>query len=407
MRLGKPNSRTQSYPRFSEAEFADRRTRVRRMMRKNNLDALVVYGDAGLHQANIRYLTNYNPPFLTYLVFFADPDEAPTLFVGVSNHLQYIREVSVIDDLRLLLPNPAKAVTDRLEGVIHEQATVGVVGSDPRYDLSIPYEHKEVMENNLAADLGDATAQYQAVRAVKSEAELDLLREVGKLTDRGMEALAAEAEPGVREVDLGVAMERAFLDGGGTSQVSFIASGPMERAEPGACLPWKHPSQRKLQRGDIITTEIGAAKRGYATQIHRPLMVSDEPSATYRQLFDIAKETYENIVESLTPGATAAEVHKAMAPIENSNYKLYDVIVHGYGDGYCHPFIGTTDSNYWPCVDDPITEKWAFKENMVVAIQPNVVTEDETLGLQFGSTVVIQKDGIEDLHGYPLEFLQV
>jgi hypothetical protein len=38
---------------------------------------------------------------------------------------------------------------------------------------------------------------------------------------------------------------------------------------------------------------------------------------------------------------------------------------------------------------------------MVVTIQPQPITPDRRIGLQFGETVRITQSGVERLHGYP------
>ena len=38
-----------------------------------------------------------------------------------------------------------------------------------------------------------------------------------------------------------------------------------------------------------------------------------------------------------------------------------------------------------------------FRENMVIVIQPNLMTYDEKMGLQFGETLVVKKNGCESL----------
>ncbi len=42
---------------------------------------------------------------------------------------------------------------------------------------------------------------------------------------------------------------------------------------------------------------------------------------------------------------------------------------------------------------------------MVVTIQPNVMTKDEKMGLQFGETVVVRRDGYERLNNFPREWI--
>jgi Xaa-Pro aminopeptidase len=42
---------------------------------------------------------------------------------------------------------------------------------------------------------------------------------------------------------------------------------------------------------------------------------------------------------------------------------------------------------------------------MVLVIQPNVITPDEKMGLQFGETVVVRKNGCETLDTFPREWI--
>jgi hypothetical protein len=42
---------------------------------------------------------------------------------------------------------------------------------------------------------------------------------------------------------------------------------------------------------------------------------------------------------------------------------------------------------------------------MTVVIQPNVITEDERMGVQVGQLVRITRNGVESLHSYPMRFV--
>lgn len=377
---------------------------TRAMMRDRGVDALVVYGDAGFAQANVRWLTNYAPSYVTYLVFFQDEAEPSLLLCGLSNHLQYVREVSEADAVDVLLPNPPSKVVDRLRAGGVDGGTVGIVGHSPRYALSIPHPHYETLTADLDAVLVDATAGFEALLAVKSESELDRIRRAAALTDRALEALRDAIKPGVRETDLRDALTRTYLESGGAHGMAFITAAPMADAEPGEGLPWHRPSGRQVERGDVVTTEMSASYRGYRSQVHRAFAVGQSPTAEYEALWDVAAATYESMLAAIEPGATATDVHRALEPIEASPYKLYDVALHGYGSGYHPPFVGTSASNYWPGGEDPVTAGWTFETDQVVVVQPNVVTADERCGLQLGSAVVVRDGGPEVLQAFPVAF---
>lgn len=368
-----------------------------------DLGAIIAYNYGGFHQAIIRYLTNYRPPFPTYLVAFVDPDEADTLFVGVSNHVQFVREASIVEELRLMLPDPPRNVIERLDEA-GPLGRVGVVGDDPRYNFSLPHEHYRRFESDLDAELVDVTNEFIELLSVTTALERERVERAGRTLDAAMAAFEAALEPGISEQALAGVLGDACAENGGQLDLAFISSAPMDDAEPGAALPWKFPSSRTVESGDVVTTEISASVDGYATQIHRPYAVGRQPNETYRELFDITAEVADNLIAALQPGDTARDAAEAMEPIEASQFKIYDVIVHGYGSAYRHPFIGVRRSNYWPGADDSLTENWTFEPGMVIVIQPNVVTEDEEAGLQFGTTVLIEEDGPRNLHSYPPEF---
>ncbi|WP_312910248.1 M24 family metallopeptidase [Natronosalvus caseinilyticus] len=406
-RLGQQNDRQAYYERFDDAEFDRRYAAVRELLEERDLKALVVYGDGGFHADTIGYLLDYRPPFATYLLVFADPDEPTTVLVGISNHVQYVRESSVAEDVDTMLPDPAGTVIDRLREAGVDGDRIGLSTGDPRYGLSVPHDHAMQFEANLDGELVDVTADVTRLISVTGPAEREVLGRSATLLDEAMTAFETALEPGVTERELAGVLADACAKAGGALGATFISSAPQESAGPGEPLPWKQPSARTVEEGDVVTTEISAGFRGYKTQIHRPYVVDSEPSREYADAFAVARETYDGILDALQPGNTARDVADAMAPLEHSPYKNYDVLVHGYGSGYRHPFIGVEESNYWPGIDDSLTETWTFEPGQVIVVQPNVATPDERVGLQFGTTVVIREDGPENLQTYPAEFVRV
>jgi Xaa-Pro aminopeptidase len=410
-RLVEKNRRGDHYAKFSQAEYDRRWQNVRDWMDSQELDSLLIFGNGGLlggNNTNIHYLSNYRGMFMTYLAFFADPDEQPTLYCGLSNHLQYIAEVGVVDDIRLSIPNPPKQLADRVDEAGNAAGRTGIVALDTRYGYNIPHDHWVTLEEELDGDIVNVTGEFvQKVHAVKSDEEIEWIRKGCHYTDLGMEALVEAAEPGVTEYELEAALKHAYMKEGGEVSFTFINSAPMEGAEPGEAVTWKEPSSRTVEEGDIISTEFSAHHHGYSGQIHRPIAVGQSPTDEYMDMWDVALETYEGMIDALEPGATAQDLADATAPIEESEYKIYDVLVHGFGNAYIHPFIGTPSSNYWPGGEDDLTANWTFEENMTVVIQPNVCTEDETKCFQLGTTIAITSDGAEVLQEYPVEFIQV
>lgn len=407
-RRGASNRRSELYTRFPDEEIDRRWDNLNDLMDREGLDAVVIHGEGGFHQPFIHYLTDYKPPFLTYFVAFADPEEPPTLFIGLSNHLQYVREVSTVEDVRLSVHDPGGKLADRLEAGVGDGAQVGLVGLDPRYNAGMPYAHREALRAGLNVALTNVTGAMTRLVARHSDRELERVRRAGRALDDAMAALAERGEPGLDEGQLRSLLSKGADHEGGGTGVVFLSTAPMVGADPGEPLPWKAtPADRALSSGDVVTTEVAAHHHGYATQLHRPFAVDAEPTATYRDLFDVARDAYRGMVDAIQPGNGPSDVHDAMSPVEQSPFKSYDVSLHGYGRGYLHPFVGTQRSNYWPGAPDRLTEAWTFEQGEVLVIQPNVVTEDERAGLQLGTTLVVTEGGHENLQEHPVQFGQL
>ena len=86
-------------------------------------------------------------------------------------------------------------------------------------------------------------------------------------------------------------------------------------------------------------------------------------------------------------------------PIAARGFTINDGFLHGFGIGLLPPSIGTREAKRG--IPKP---PFVLQENMCVVVQPNVVTRDESAGVQLGNLFRITKDGAECLHRLPLEY---
>ena len=110
---------------------------------------------------------------------------------------------------------------------------------------------------------------------------------------------------------------------------------------PQSYVPAQTQSNRRLEVGDVIISELSAGLGGYAGQIHRPLAVGRPPTAEYQKLYDVALEAYQRIVAVLRPGAIVGQVLDAADYIEAQGLTVCDDLLHGYGMGYLAPVLRT------------------------------------------------------------------
>lgn len=392
--------------RFSAAEMARRWALARELIGRHDLEALVVYGNSGVNrhnQANVFWLTNHLDLHHAYIVMTRDESIEPALFVGLVNHVPGAREIAEVPVVEWSGYDPAAALAARLRAAGVGRGRVGLVGVNPTFGIGMPYQHYMALGRALpAVELVDVTAEFARLRWVKSDEEIVWLRKAAAFTDRAVEALAAQVRAGLREYALLGIIEGAYRREGGQPHIAFIRSMPMD--DPTGCVPAQNPSDRVIEEGDVIITEISASYWGYSGQLHRPIFVRADPSPPWQRMFDVAKTAYDRIAGTLRPGSNERDVIRAASVIGEAGYRIYDDLIHGYGVDIHPPIIDRGCAAFWPWDDHrAVPEGRRVEKNMAIVIQPNPITPDERMGLQLGALTVVAEAGAIALHAIPFE----
>ncbi len=391
------------WAKFSAAEMQRRWTLARDLMSEWDLAGLLVFGHSGVnrhHQANVFWLTNHLDLHQNYLIAPLKESVEPALYIGLANHVPNAREVSDIPIIEWAGHHPAETVAARLRNVGLTRGRLGLIGINPQFGM--PYQHFQDLHRALPAlELVDATAAFGRLRLVKSAEEVERLRQAAAFTDRTIYALQEQVRPGLREYALLDIIEGAYRRDGGMPHIAFARSMPMDH--PTGCVPAQNLSDRVIQPGDVILTEISASVWGYSGQIHRPIFVGTTPTPEWQRLFDVALRAYEGIMAALRPGASERDVIRAAAVIGMHGYLIYDDLIHGYGVDILPPIVDRSCCRFWPWEDArPAPEGLRLQAGMVVVVQPNPITPDERMGLQLGALAVVTEKGVESLHRVPL-----
>ena len=313
----------------------------------------------------------------------------PVVLMQLFNHFPMARVMSIVKDVRWAGANSGNSVLELLRERGLESKKIGLVGAIP-YQL---YNRlREQFPNATFADLG---GKLRMMRTVRSADEIDRIRFASKLTDQSIEAVAQELKEGMREDEIPAIIEPVYLKQGGYAGIHFMSSMPMRN--PDFPVPSQFHSSRKLQKGDCLITEISGAYSGYSGQIHRTFSIGEGPTAEWKRMHDAAVEGFETLARVIKDGATTTEAEEAAEVIHKRGYSIYDDLVHGV-------------NQYPPIFQTKTTRRHdsreiTFRENMVIVIQPNLITQDQKMGLQFGETLVVTKQGCESLNAYPREWV--
>ncbi len=374
------------YPTFADAEIDQRHQSVYGLMEQEGVDALLVYG-SGRYASDIYWLSDWPSSREAYLLM--QTGKEPVVLMQLFNHYPMARVMSAIKDVRWAGANTTRSLIDLMRERGLESKKIGLVGA-------ISYQvYNRLREKYPAASFVDLGGKLRMMRTVKSTAEIERIHLASQLTDRSIQALAEGLREGMREDEIPAIIEPVYLKAGGYAGIHFMSSMPMR--DPDFPVPSQFHSSRKLKKGDALITEISGAYSGYSGQIHRTFSIGEGPTPEWQKIHDAAVEAFEVLCKVIKDGATTSEAEEAGEVIHRRGYSTYDDVVHGV--------------NQYPPIFQTKTRKrhdsgeMVFRENMVIVIQPNLITYDEKMGLQFGETLVVKKTGCESLNAYPRQWV--
>ena len=240
----------------------------------------------------------------------------------------------------------------------------------------------------------DATRLLDRLLMVKAEDELAAVRRASRLADEGYAVFRDAARAGRQDFEL-VAEIEAFFRGHGVDDNFMIigVGGPEVRG-------MAPPTGRRLQPGDLVTTELTPCVDGYYVQICRTLVLG-EPSAVQRRAFDVFHEALEAGIAAVRPGVTAADVARA----ENDVFRRYglgDFVTSEYTRVRGHG-LGLFPDTKPHILEDVETE---LVEGMSLIVHPNTY-HPEAGYIVLGDSLIVGPDGAEVLTTTPRSLFAV
>lgn len=377
---------TESDVGLPASEYQERLDRTQAAMETAGLDALFIYGDE-YRPGMPRYYSNFNTINVveeaTQAVFLPRGGP-PVLFVGPLNadgarREGWIPDVRSAFELDIHLPELAQAGGRHL-------ARLGLVGGDVvplsvynRCRRALP-ETEVVPADQIVADL----------RAIKSPAEIRLMRRAAQLADESLQAAIDQIAPGKTEVEISAIGEYVTrLGGGEIGSAYLVVSGP-KTASPAA-----RPDGRRIQAGELVWIDFNPRVGGYCCDAGLTI-VTDGASQELRDLLRFAYETNDRMIEAVAPGLPAVEVYRRTSEIvRGAGFLEYfepfttgmRAIGHGVGLDVVEPPDLGPRSDY------------QLLPNMTMGIKFDLHGPD--FGLRVERTVLVTETGAEPLNAFP------
>ncbi len=359
------------------AEDVQRRYRlIREAMSRDGLDAVIVSGSeySGFEGA-VTYVSGF--VIVHRYAYVLLPREGDPAIV-FPREARYVGEhgTTWIDE-QVFVDRPGDWLADRLRG-----QRVGVYGLD--YAMTV----RDFRALDGAVELVGWDAAFDHARAVKSEHELASVRDSVRINTEGFWIFLEAFAPGRSEREILAPCEEYFVTQGcGRLTMDMVLVG-----ENGSALPeFKIAGPRRVKATDMLLPSLEVAgPGGHWVEVSRAIC-PDEPSDESKRMMDAYDEYYEAARGALRDGATAHDVHRAVARgFLDRGFQLGHVTGHSIGMTMIEfPKIGEGDET-------------ALRENMVFSMHPHAISQDGRACLYMQDTWLVTAGGGVPLAELPM-----
>jgi Xaa-Pro aminopeptidase len=371
-------------------------------------DALLVHAQT----AGLSGVVLFDPHYVLYYSGFAFvPTERPiALVLGADGtralvvprlEVEHAEAKATLDRVEHYLEYPGDPrAEDVLARTLADLGLTGTIGADQDgYPWILGYRGPTLSELS-GANVVRVVEHIEAQMAVKSEAEVALIRESVRWGNLAHRLLQRYTRAGVTETEVAQRASAeatyAMLDAIGEiySAQSFFSHGAHAgyRGQIGrnAAIPHALAGNIVFQPGDVLVTGASAPVWGYLSELERTMFVG-EPTPEQERLFGHMKALQETAFDAIRPGARCSDVDKAV----RTYFAQHDLFAywrhhtgHAIGLRYHEgPFLDSGDH----------TE---IRPGMVFTVEPGLYSP-ELGGFRHSDTVLVTDDGIEILTYYP------
>lgn len=348
--------------------MTNRMKHLREEMKQQNLDAFLVTAPK-----NVRYLSTFTGSagiilvtpeheyFITDFRYTEQAQEQATGFEVVIHKGKIYEEISELIDAE-------------------EVRTMGIEAIDMNVAT---YSH---ISDLFKPMLVQTTGVIEAIREVKDEEEISIIRQACEITDQAFEHILTFIKPGVKEIEVANELDR-FLKEKGASGMSFdtiVASGVR------SSMPHGVASDKVIEHGDFVTLDFGCYYKGYTSDMTRTIAVG-EVNPKLEEIYNIVLDAHNRVIEGTKAGMTGKEVD-ALA----RDY----ITEKGYGENFGH----TTGHGIGLDVHEGPAVAGRNEEPLVVN---NIITNEPGIyiaglgGVRIEDDLIVKEDGVESLNRSP------
>ncbi|RZO37921.1 MAG: aminopeptidase P family protein [Rhodobacteraceae bacterium] len=369
---------------FLEAEFYQRTEKTQKLMYERGLDAILL-----CTEAEVRYYTGFRSLFWqspTRPWFVIIPKRGKPIAV-IPEIGRDLMERTWVDEI-ITWPSPRREDdgVSLLVKVLKGSNKIGLLKGEEA-SLRMPLNDFETLNSKINGSFIDCSDLVKEVRLVKSELEINIIRQVCSIAscafDRAQQLF-----------HIGQPLDQAFRDfkiallKAGAEEVPYLVGGAGQDGYSDVISP---PSNQLLKNGDILMLDTGSSLKGYFCDFDRNWAIgkaSNLAKTAYSKLYNAT----EVALKKIRPGMTCAQVFSLI----NSSLGEGDSDIGRMGHG-----LGIQLTEYPSLM---LNDKTVLRENMVMTIEPSLsygdglmMVHEENICIRDGEPELLTKRAAEEL----------
>lgn len=270
---------------------------------------------------------------------------------------------------------------------ILDTESIQTVGFEQQH---VTYEAYQLMSSKLTATLKPLSHIVENLRMIKTTEEIELIKKAAWVSDEAFKYILTFIKPGVSEIDIANELEFRMRKNGATGAAFdiIIASGHR------SALPHGVASDKKIEKGDMLTLDFGAYYQGYRSDMTRTIAVG-EPPEKLKEVYQIVYDSLQKALSNMKAGITGKEA---------DSYSRDFITAKGYGKNYGHGSghgigLDIHENIFMSTVCEDILE-----ENMVLTVEPGIYIP-KIGGVRIEDDVIVTKNGVEVITNSPKELI--
>ncbi len=336
---------------------------------------------------------------LREVLFLIEPNPHLTTWEGAKLSKEEAQRISGIQRVRWLHEFPAifrklmcEAEHVYLNSNEHPSAALELASRDARFVQQTVSMYPLHQYNRLARVL-------HQLRAVKSQPEIELIRQAGDITRKGLMRVLREVKPGMNEGEVEAEFAHEFIrNGAGFAYPPIIAGGA------NSCVLHYTQNNRPLRKGELLLLDVAARYANYNSDVTRTIPVGGRFSRRQRQVYDAVLRVLRTMTKATVKGKLHRDWQKEAETVveqellelgllkqrdlkkqDPDNRALKKYFMHGLG----HP-LGLD-------VHDVSFASHPFAPGWVLTVEPGIYIPEEGFGIRLENDILVGEDEPLDL----------